>query len=143
MNISLLPESELSALPTYASLIAALATLRSKHHTIIPPSQLPSELDELARSYYPHDSRKPEKFFNKLDDKQHALAGEYILEKKRDLEGKLAGVAAKRRRVVEDMKEEVEKAAEVRIVKLRRTEERREVLRGGIGKVLREGGLWL
>lgn len=52
-------------------------------------------------------------------------------------------MAAKRRRVVEDMKKEVEEAAEVRVAKLKRTEERREVLRGGIGKVLREGGLWL
>lgn len=52
-------------------------------------------------------------------------------------------MAVKRRRVCEEMKEEVEKAAEVRVVKLRRTEERRELLKGGIGRMLREGGLWL
>lgn len=85
----------------------------------------------------------PEKFFNKLDDKQHALAGEYILSKKRELEEKLADVTAKRRRVTESMKEEVEKVAEVRVAKLKRTEEKREFLKGGIGKMLREGGLWL
>jgi len=45
--------------------------------------------------------------------------------------------------MVEGMKEEVEKVAEVRVKKLKMTEERREVLRGGIGKVLRESGLIL
>lgn len=139
----LLPDTELSKFRTLPDLLTHLTALRAASHTTISTTQLPLEIDELARSYYPHDPRKPERFFNRLDDAQHAAAGEYILGKKREMEEQLAGVVAKRRRLVEGMRGEVADVAEVRVVKLRRTEERREMLRGGVGRMLREAGLWL
>ncbi|KAH0608643.1 uncharacterized protein H6S33_001777 [Morchella sextelata] len=140
---NLLPPTELSTIRTFPDLLTHLSTLRSKSHTTIPATQLPGEIDELARSYYPHDPRVPERFFNSLDDRQHAAAGEYILGRKREMEKQLEGVVAKRRRVVEGMVAEVAAVAEVRVGKLGRTEERREVLKGGVGRMLREAGLWL
>lgn len=123
--------------------MSALSSLRAAAHTPIPQTQLPSELSELANSYYPDDRLKPAKFFIKLDDKQHALAGEFIIGKKRELEGKLADCVAKRREVVDGMKGEVGRVADVRVKKLKRTEETREILRGGIGRILRESGMLL
>ncbi|RPB09074.1 hypothetical protein P167DRAFT_608339, partial [Morchella conica CCBAS932] len=123
---NLLPTSELSTIRTFPDLLTHLSTLRSKSHTTIPATQLPGEIDSLARSYYPHDPRVPERFFNSLDDRQHAAAGEYILGRKREMERQLEGVVAKRRRVVEGMVREVGEVAEVRVRKLGRTEERRE-----------------
>jgi len=134
---------ELAAIASYQDLILALSSLRSASYASIPQTQLPTEITELANSYYPHDASKPSNFFKKLDDKQHAAAGDFILSKKREIETLLADCVTKRRVMVEEMKEEVEKVAEVRVKKLRMTEERREVLRGGIGKVLRESGLVL
>ncbi|CAZ84710.1 unnamed protein product [Tuber melanosporum] len=139
----LIPDSELTAIASYQDLISALSSLRSASYASIPQTQLPTEITELANSYYPHDTSKPSNFFKKLDDKQHAAVGDFILSKKRETEILLADCVTKRRAMVEGMKEEVEKVAEVRVKKLRMTEERREVLRGGIGKVLRESGLIL
>ncbi|PWW74342.1 hypothetical protein C7212DRAFT_365335 [Tuber magnatum] len=139
----LIPDSELAAITSYQDLISALSSLRSASYASIPQTQLPTEITELANSYYPHDTSKPSNFFKKLDDKQHAAAGDFILSKKREIETLLADCVTKRRAMVGGMKEEVEKVAEVRVKKLRMTEERREVLRGGIGKVLRESGLIL
>ncbi|CUS10836.1 unnamed protein product [Tuber aestivum] len=139
----LIPDSELAAITSYQGLISALSSLRSASYASIPQTQLPTEITELANSYYPHDTSKPSNFFRGLDDKQHAAAGDFILSKKREIETLLADCVTKRRATVEGMKGEVEKVAEVRVKKLRMTEERREVLRGGIGKVLRESGLIL
>ncbi|KAI5837997.1 hypothetical protein DFP73DRAFT_588649 [Morchella snyderi] len=140
---NLLPATDLATIRTFPDLLTHLSALRAKSHTIIPDPQLPGEIDGLARSYYPHDPRVPERFFNRLDDRQHAAAGEYILGRKREMEKQLEGVVAKRRRVVEEMVREVGAVAEVRVGKLGRTEERREVLKGGVGRMLREAGLWL
>ncbi|PWW74896.1 hypothetical protein C7212DRAFT_358461 [Tuber magnatum] len=139
----LIPDSELVALASYQDLISTLSSLRLASYASIPQTQLPTEITELANSYFPHDTSKPSNFFKKLDDKQHAVAGNLILSKKREIETLLADFFTKRRAMVERMKEEVEKVAEVQVKKLRMTEKRREILRGGIGKVLKESGLIL
>jgi hypothetical protein len=82
-------------------------------------------------------------FFKQLDDNQHTAAGEFIIGKKRESEDILAECVGKRRRFTEGIKAEVEKVADIRVTMLGKTEELRGVLKGGVGRVLRESGLAL
>ncbi|KAL7275897.1 hypothetical protein RUND412_001140 [Rhizina undulata] len=139
----LIPDSQLAAIRTYADLESTLSALTTPRHSNISRAELPTELNALATYSYPNDPQKARDFFGKLDEEMFAAAGDYICSKKREVEDAIRGCREKRRRIVEGMEKEVADVAEKRVARLRKLEERREMLRGGIGRVLREGGLWL
>lgn len=115
---------------------------RSSRAASLSPDQLASELSALANHAFPtRDESRPRTFLARLGDDDYARAGELIVQRKRELEEHLGRAAHKRRRLAEEMQQQVETVAAVRVARLQATVQRREQLRGQIGGLLKMGGL--
>ena len=94
----------------------------------------------LAYAYPNKDIERPQKFFEALPDDSYEQAGDIILAMKRDLEDKLKKAGRKRRKVVAESVENVRGVADERVERLKLLEEKRQQLRGGVGRLLMENG---
>jgi hypothetical protein len=136
----LLTDTELKAIPTYTALLTHLQNSYASSRSSVPQN-LESELSTLlAYSYPSNDIEKVRKFFTALPDNAYEAAGDIIVTRKRELEEKMREAGRKRRKVVGENVNNIRSVAEERMSRLEALREKRDGLRGGVGKLLRENG---
>ncbi|KAA8892639.1 hypothetical protein FN846DRAFT_896674 [Sphaerosporella brunnea] len=136
----LLSDAELKAIPTYSALLSRLQTLYASSRSSAPVN-LSTELSALLSYSHPNnDTEKVRKFIAALPDESYEAAGDIIIARKRELEDKMREAQRKRRKVVDEKVQDVSGVAEERMRRLEALRKKRDSLRGGVGKLLRENG---
>lgn len=140
---AILPDSELRTIGTYGELLNALheryISTRSQ-----PPADIPGELATTLKFAYPElDEARPVRFFESLSDEAYESAGRAIIEKKRELEDKIASAGRKKRKVVLNRMHGLEDEADIKIRRLEALREVRRKFAEGVAGLLRQGGLSL
>jgi hypothetical protein len=139
-NTPLLADSDLRSIPSYAALLSRLQDLYLSSRSAAPPNLSTELFTLLSYSYPSKEVSKVSKFITALPDDAYEAAGDIIVARKRELEDRLREMQRKRRKLVEARTEEVREVAEERVRRLEMLRKKREELRGGVGKLLRENG---